>query len=182
MLVIKALNFAAEAHRDQIRKFSELPYIVHPMTVALLVTHFKPQSKNIVSLQCAAILHDTKEDTNVDYPDIYNEFGMMTTSLVFELTSDQDEIDKIGKLEYFKKKFIGYSSYALFLKLLDRLANIIDKPTEKTIEDTKILIKHLKDNRALSDTQVKVIIAIEEEIEKYYLNKFDESYKAFLSE
>ena len=76
MLVIKALNFAAEAHRDQIRKFSELPYIVHPMTVALWVTHFKPQSKNIVSLQCAAILHDTKEDTNVDYPDIYNEVGI----------------------------------------------------------------------------------------------------------
>lgn len=179
MLVVKALNFAAEAHRDQTRKFSELPYIVHPMTVALLVTQFKPNSKNIVALQCAAILHDTVEDTGVIYRDIESEFGMLTASLVFELTTDEEEKMRLGKLEYLKKRFIGYSSYALFLKLLDRLANILDKPTEKTIQDTRELINHLLQNRMVSVTHHKVIEAIEEVIEKFRIAQFDASFEEY---
>jgi hypothetical protein len=79
------------------------------------------------------------------------------------LTSDDEIITAIGKLEYFKTKLTGISSYALVIKLADRLHNMSDSPTEKTKVETKEIIKHLRKNRKLSKTHKAIIL----EIEKY---------------
>jgi hypothetical protein len=56
---------------------------------------------------------------------------------------------------------LGMSSYGLFIKLCDRLSNILDNPTSKTIQDTKIILEFLKKNRKLSKSHKAVILEIE---------------------
>jgi guanosine-3',5'-bis(diphosphate) 3'-pyrophosphohydrolase len=159
-LILKALRFGETKHQGQKRKISGEDYISHPIAVSYLASNFK-RSKNLVSIICAAILHDTVEDTDTSYQEILNEFGMEIASIVFELTSDQKEIDRIGKCEYLKKKLCGISSYALFIKLTDRLSNIMDNPSVKQIAETKEIITHLKKNRKLSKSHKAVIVEIE---------------------
>jgi len=156
-----ALQFAKERHAGQVRRASGDEYISHPIVVSYIATYFK-KSKNIGTLICAAILHDVVEDTKTSYGEILDLFGMKVASIVFELTSDPEEIARVGKFEYLKTKMLGMSSYALFLKLCDRLGNIIDHPSEKQMNDTVLLIKELKQHRKLSRSQKNVIAAIEE--------------------
>lgn len=159
-LVLKAVKFASEKHQGQKRKVSGEDYISHPMIVSYYIPYFK-SSKNINSLICAALLHDTVEDTQTSYQEILDGFGMKVASLVFELTSDKEEIKKLGKSFYLKKKLLGISSYALVIKLCDRLANISDHPSEKQLQETREIIEFLKQNRKLSSTHQKIISQIE---------------------
>ena len=55
-----ALEIAEHAHRRQVRKNSNLPYIVHPKAVADLVP---------ISLRSIALLHDVLEDNPEEYPE-----------------------------------------------------------------------------------------------------------------
>ena len=133
--------------------------MTHPIMVSYILAKYK-QSKNIEDLMCAALLHDTLEDTNTTFGEIANEFTPLVASLVLELTSDKNIIKEIGKLEYFKIKLVGLSSYGLTLKLADRLANLKDMPTEQTKEDSVVLINHIKKNRQLTNPQLNMCNAI----------------------
>lgn len=156
MLVLKALNYAMEKHKGQVRKISQEPYISHPLKVSYLLASFK-QSKKLDELLCVALLHDTLEDTNATFDEIASLFTPLVASLVFELTSDEDQIKKIGKMAYLKKKMVGMSSYALTLKLVDRLANMTDHPSDKAKSDTREILTYLVENRKCNNTQNKII-------------------------
>lgn len=78
----KALKFATKAHGDQVRKYTDEPYINHPRAVARLVKTVE-HNKYMVA---AALLHDTVEDTDVTIEDIKAEFGDMTAIFVAGLT------------------------------------------------------------------------------------------------
>ena len=159
-LIRDALILAEKKHKGQKRKLSGSPYIHHPLMVSYLAAHFK-SSKSLHKLIAASLLHDLLEDTNIDPSSIAKSFGTDVASLVFELTDDKEEIEKVGKLEYQKAKWCGISSYALYLKLCDRLANVSDGPTEKYQQDTLEILKHLKRKRKLSKSQKLVIAEIE---------------------
>lgn len=156
MLVIKAIQFASAKHDGQKRKGSGLPYVTHPIIVAYLLAKFK-QSKRLEELMAAAILHDTLEDTDTNFVELATEFTPFVAGLVLELTSDEKEIKKIGKNEYMKIHLCGMSSYALTLKLVDRLSNIMDEPTTKYLSDTMELMGHIESKRKLSDTQIRLV-------------------------
>lgn len=156
MLVIKAIQFASAKHDGQKRKGTGLPYITHPIIVAYLLAKYK-QSKRLEELMAAAILHDTLEDTDTNFIELATEFTPFVAGLVLELTSDEKEIKKIGKNEYMKIHLCGMSSYALTLKLVDRLSNIMDEPSDKYKKDTLELVMHLEQNRKLSLTQIEII-------------------------
>ena len=152
MKIIKCLHFAATKHLGQNRRETGIPYIIHPVTVMHLLDKYKV-SKNIEDLKCAALLHDTLEDTECSYIEIEREFGPLVASLVMELTSDEERIKEIGKNEYLKSKMINMSKYALTLKLVDRLANVLDTPSKKYLSDTLDLMSFISSNRdSLSDT------------------------------
>jgi (p)ppGpp synthase/HD superfamily hydrolase len=59
-LLTKAFNFAAFKHRNQRRKYGDLPYINHPVEVTDFLSQAGVTDINIL---CAAVLHDTVEDT-----------------------------------------------------------------------------------------------------------------------
>ena len=157
MLILKALEFAKEKHKNQIRKVSKAEYVTHPIAVSYLLASYK-KSKNMEYLLCAALLHDTLEDTDTTIEEIKDIFGEFVSNLVVELTSDPNEIKNIGKNEYLKNKLLKISSYALTIKLVDRLSNILDNPTDKYKSDTIDLVLFLEKNRRLNRTQ-KVILS-----------------------
>jgi len=164
-VILRAIRFAERKHAGQKRKVTGEDYIVHPIFVSYLAARLK-KSKNAEILIAAAILHDTVEDTDTTHEELTKEFGIFVASIVFELTSDEAEIAKVGKLTYLKKHLMGVSSYALFLKLCDRLGNLLDHPSEKQVLETVALLVHLKKHRRLSKSHRAVIAEIEERLAK----------------
>ncbi len=158
MLVVKAINFAAEKHKGQERRESGLPYITHPIIVSHLIAKYKGNSKHLEELQCAALLHDTLEDTECTYKEIEREFGPLVASLVMELTSDDEMIAKLGKNDYLKNKMVNMSNYAFILKLIDRLSNIIDKPRGNYKANTIELMEFIMNNRKEITNRQRTII------------------------
>jgi (p)ppGpp synthase/HD superfamily hydrolase len=151
-----AIEFATAKHSGQTRKVSGEPYISHPIIVSYLLANYKT-SKRLEELICAALLHDTFEDTDTSFDEISNKFTPFVASLVLELTNDEDIIGRIGKLAYFKSKWKGMSSYALTIKLCDTLSNISDAPSEQKVKDTIELLTYLQKVRKLSKTQKRIV-------------------------
>ena len=164
MLIIKAINFAANKHKGQTRRGSGLPYLIHPMVVSELISKYKGTSKFIDNLKCAALLHDVLEDTVCTYSEIEREFNPMVASIVMELTSDEEKIAEVGKNEYLKMKMMEMSKYAFILKLLDRLSNILDSPTKTYIKNTISLMEFLlvarEDLTARQETIIEEILRV----------------------
>jgi (p)ppGpp synthase/HD superfamily hydrolase len=82
MKVILARWFARWAHRKQVRKYTGEPYVRHCEEVARIVSTV-PHDKYML---CAALLHDTVEDTWVKPWLVKLLFGSQVTSLVSDLT------------------------------------------------------------------------------------------------
>jgi (p)ppGpp synthase/HD superfamily hydrolase len=112
---------------------------------------------------CAmCILHDCLEDTDTTRDQLCDLFGCMVADTVFELTNDQEEIERIGKQAYLDKKLLALSNYALAIKLADMLANITDAPTEDLLKRISHHISFLKSNRELTGSQGKIVNHIEQ--------------------
>ena len=73
-----AIEVAAKAHRNQCRKGTDIPYIVHPYAVGLLLLGAGCSEEVVV----AGILHDTVEDTSMTLEDIRENFGERVASIV----------------------------------------------------------------------------------------------------
>lgn len=167
--VTKAIQFAMQKHAGQKRKASGMPYVVHLHGTALLMQAFK-KSKNLTDLVCAAYLHDVLEDTDCTYEELEQEFGALVASLVKEVTNNKKAMKIAGsKADYLISKLKSCSSYALTLKLCDRLDNISSNPTRNTIEETIKIIASLINNRELSETQKHIMWRISTIIEQDYL-------------
>ncbi|MBK3779987.1 HD domain-containing protein [Paraburkholderia aspalathi] len=158
--LLDAIKFAEKGHAGQKRRGSGADYITHPIAVSYLVAAFK-RSKHLVDLLIAAILHDVLEDTELTFEEIARRFGAFVASLVYELKNDDEEIERVGKLEYQSRKVIGISSYALVIKLCDRLHNISDQPTKNMVRDTVELMTRLRAGRKLSKTHKALVAEIE---------------------
>lgn len=121
----KAIIFAVKKHKGQKRKGNGLPYILHPIRVMNNLYQAK-KTQNVNLLMAACALHDTVEDCGVKISEIARRFGHHVAALVQELTLEKSNYEKIGKHEYLLQEMIGMSSYALCIKLSDRLDNIRD--------------------------------------------------------
>jgi guanosine-3',5'-bis(diphosphate) 3'-pyrophosphohydrolase len=164
----KAIAFAMEAHKSQVRAVSGLPYIVHPIEVYSICKKYK-ESHMIDDICAAAILHDTLEDTSTLYVDLVLEFGDLVASLVAELTTNIAECALMGKLDYINKKLENMSSWALVIKLADMLANVTDNPLPKTIQRIWLHTEYLLScGRTLSDTHRVLIDRIQYSIVTLY--------------
>ncbi|MDZ7849218.1 MAG: HD domain-containing protein [Owenweeksia sp.] len=98
----KIYHYANAAHGNQMRKYSNERYMVHPQRVMKLVADYRPHT----SLLAAALLHDVLEDTHVTAPELLEYLnGVMqptnardTLKLVLELT-DVYEKESYPQLE-----------------------------------------------------------------------------------
>ena len=78
-LVDSALIFAATAHREQVRKGTGVPYIVHPVGVMLLLIQAGEQDPELLA---AALLHDTLEDAGATVEGLRDQFGARVAEIV----------------------------------------------------------------------------------------------------
>ncbi|MFB0973683.1 MAG: HD domain-containing protein, partial [Bacteroidales bacterium] len=127
--VIRAFNFAREAHKGVRRKSGE-PYIIHPIAVALIVV--KEIGLGYKSI-CAALMHDVVEDTDYTVDDIRRLFGDKIAELVDGLTkiksalhNDANMDEKSLQAENFKRILLTMNDDVriVLIKLADRLHNV----------------------------------------------------------
>lgn len=136
--VFLAFQFAIEKHGTQMRRTPNagsavpMPYIIHPARVATSVLRYFNENRSerfqLTENQLAivALLHDVLEDTECTPEEIEAAFGPKVLAVVRELTSDENEIARMGKGAYLAQKIGRLSVDAVFVKLLDRLDNIGD--------------------------------------------------------
>ena len=99
-MIDEAIRFAAEAHKDMVRKGNGQPYIFHPLEVLSLVSLMTLDDEVL----CAAILHDTVEDTDTTIRDIREQFGERVAAMV--AYESEDKRGQVNKKEpwYERKK------------------------------------------------------------------------------
>ncbi len=93
----EAIRFAVEAHAGQLRKGSEMPYVVHAMEVLSILAAISGD----IDLLMAGVLHDCIEDglvpdgeggkRPVTREDIEEHFGARTAELVAAHSEDKDK-------------------------------------------------------------------------------------------
>ncbi len=121
---VKALNFAAQKHRDQRRKGSDqVPYINHPIAVAhILLVEAGVTDETVLA---AALLHDTVEDTETTFAEIEQHFGQCVREIVAEVTDDKTLPKAVRKQRQIDHA-AGLSDRAKLVKLADKTANVRD--------------------------------------------------------
>ena len=123
-LLEQAFHLAAHAHKGQFRKSGE-PYLIHPLSVAIILAewHLDPQAL------CAALLHDTIEDTGTTTQEIMEQFGHSVSELV-EGVSKLDRLEfqteQQAQAENFRKMLLAMARdvRVILIKLADRLHNM----------------------------------------------------------
>ncbi len=123
-LIEKSYKIASTYHAGAVRKSGE-PYIQHPLNVAMILTDIYADYETI----CAALLHDTVEDTSLTLEEVEKEFNKNIATLV-------DGVTKINRINfstendatiaYHRKILVGLSEdvRVIILKLADRLHNM----------------------------------------------------------
>jgi GTP diphosphokinase / guanosine-3',5'-bis(diphosphate) 3'-diphosphatase len=121
---IRALVFAAAKHRDQRRKDpTAAPYINHPIAVANVLANEAGITDPVVL--CAALLHDTVEDTKTTAAELEEHFGQKVTSVVLEITDDKSLEKKIRKqLQIDNAPHL--STEGKLVNLADKICNLRD--------------------------------------------------------
>ena len=119
-----AFVYACEHHADQRRKSGE-EFIIHPVGVAKICAGMRLDTETL----CAALLHDTVEDTSASLEDVRATFGEEVAQLVDGVTkltgltfSSRDE----AQAENYRKMMVAMASdiRVILIKLADRLHNM----------------------------------------------------------
>ena len=123
-LVDKAVDYANKKHAAQKRKDGS-PYIIHPLSVAQIVTEMGLDMDAILG----ALLHDTIEDTDTSHEDIEKLFGPTVAELVegvTKLTRADFSSREQAQMENLRKMFMAMSKdiRVVLIKIADRLHNI----------------------------------------------------------
>lgn len=122
--VIAAATFAAQKHSNQRRKdASSSPYINHPLALANVLANEAGVTDSVTL--CAALLHDTVEDTDTTREELATLFGQEVADVVMEVTDDK----ALPKAER-KRQQVTHTSHmserAKLVKLADKISNLRD--------------------------------------------------------
>jgi GTP pyrophosphokinase len=121
-LIERAYEVAAHWHAHQKRKSGD-PYITHPLAVATILAELGMNTETI----CAALLHDTVEDTAYKLSELRKEFGEDVAALVDGVTKlDKVKYGEAAEAETVRKMVVAMSRdiRVLVIKLADRLHNM----------------------------------------------------------
>lgn len=123
-LILNAADFAANKHRNQRRKDKDAsPYINHPLSLAKVLA--VEAGINDAEIICAALLHDTIEDTDTTPEELEALFGKVITSIVLEVTDDKS-LDKPERKRAQIEHAAHISKEAKCVKLADKICNLRD--------------------------------------------------------
>lgn len=185
-LLNEAITFATRCHKGQVRKSTNTPYILHPLETMQILHSMKAHTNLLI----AGVLHDTLEDTDTTFDDLYSKFGEEVAFLVGECTEDKEK-----SWQERKQHTIDYVATASLdvkmLVLADKLANIraivsdykeigdelwsrFNAPKEKqawyygTLQDS---LWELGQNSDCSDAYWEYVALCKDVFVKYYIDK-----------
>ncbi len=123
-LLARAFSFADMAHKGQCRKSGE-PFIVHPVEVALILADLRMDVETL----CAALIHDTVEDSDVTLAEVEETFNERIAHLVDGVTKiSRIEVESLSdeQAQTIRKMFVAMSKdiRVIVIKLADRLHNM----------------------------------------------------------
>src|SRR5262249_23679705 len=126
--VERVLRAAWRAHDGQTRKDGR-PYVVHPLSVAEVV--LVEWDRHEPDLVCAALLHDTVEDTPLTLDDVEKLAGANVRELVFLLTKEDERkyASKAARDEVYFARLREGPEGASVVKCADRVDNLRDMAT-----------------------------------------------------
>ncbi|MFW5794872.1 MAG: HD domain-containing protein [Bacillota bacterium] len=136
-IMIKALEYSAVNHRGNVRKGSNIPYIVHPVEVAMILRE-NSLTEEVIA---AGLLHDVLEDTYISNEEIQKEFGKDILRLVVGASERLDNRDERSWKER-KKHTIDFLKNDANFKIraiacADKLSNIRSMIRDLEHEDTE---------------------------------------------
>jgi GTP pyrophosphokinase len=137
---VRAFVFACEHHADQRRKSGE-DFITHPVGVAKICAGMRLDTETL----CAALLHDTVEDTSASLAEVLSAFGEEVAGLVdgvTKLTGITFQSRDEAQAENYRKMMIAMATdiRVILIKLADRLHNMRTleaMPKQKQIDKAK---------------------------------------------
>ncbi len=120
----RAFEFACDRHADQMRRSGD-EFITHPVGVAQICAGMRLDTETL----CAALLHDTVEDTSASLEEIRAEFGEEVAQLVdgvTKLTGMTFESRDERQAENYRKMMVAMATdvRVILIKLADRLHNM----------------------------------------------------------
>ncbi|HET8716144.1 MAG TPA: bifunctional (p)ppGpp synthetase/guanosine-3',5'-bis(diphosphate) 3'-pyrophosphohydrolase, partial [Nocardioidaceae bacterium] len=121
-LIQRAYQTAERMHGTQTRKSGD-PYITHPLAVATILAEIGMTEPTL----CAALLHDTVEDTSYTLEELTHDFGAEVAALVDGVTKlDKVKYGDSAQAETIRKMIVAMSRdiRVLVIKLADRLHNM----------------------------------------------------------
>ena len=125
MKLDRAIQFAMKAHEGMTRKGKSRPYILHPLEVMTIVSALTDDE----DVLCAAVLHDTVEDTDTSLEIIEQQFGQRVRELVgSESENKREDLPASETWRTRKQETINHLKYAdsdvQMICLGDKLSNL----------------------------------------------------------
>ncbi|MBR4544271.1 MAG: helix-turn-helix domain-containing protein [Lachnospiraceae bacterium] len=170
---LKALDYAVEAHENQTRKNSDIPYIYHPLTITCHALAMKIMEDDILA---ACLLHDVVEDCGRDYCDlpVDNDVKKLVRLLTHEKFSDAARERELTA--YYDR--MAENPKAALIKCMDRCNNLttmswgLSRENKlRMINETKKyypkLLKAVKDTPAYNDAAWLLQYQIESMLDIY---------------
>lgn len=123
LLLKRALDFAAEQHKDQLRKYpnASVPYVSHVAgVVAVLARHGFDEE-----IQAAGALHDVMEDCNVPFDELERRFGERVASLVRDCSEEDKSLSWEERKAAYVAKFPKKPLDAQAVTVADKIDNFL---------------------------------------------------------
>jgi len=178
-----AIDFAAKAHAGAKRRYSGEPYLNHCLRVMGRTLQYLE-----VQYACAAVMHDTIEDTDVTYDDIAEIFGEYVADIVAGLTNptkglpDPRAVRKQKDRDHLRDQPVGIK----IIKMIDRIDNLSDVSRAVALDpgfvDTYIpesweLWKVIKDANQNLAKELEECISYLERTNKHYKEMIEQLQK-----
>ena len=151
-LAFKAMVFAREIHKDQVRKYSGNPYADHLAEVAgiAMSVGWRISSVHPDTFMAVAWLHDCVEDCSVEYATISRNFGAAVAIGVMAL-SDMETGNRAARKKLSRERLAHAPDWVQTIKCADLISNT----SSIVAHDPDFAIVYLKEKQLLLDVLTK---------------------------
>ena len=149
----QVLEFAYEKHKDQKRKYTNEPYINHPINVAKIIEEafshttelymYSDKLPTRINTIIGAWLHDVIEDTDTTFNEIEEKFGIRIRNIVYYVTNISKPEDGNRKIR--KEIDMNHNLNGSIESILIKLADIIDNCKDLMKKDPSFGKKYIEE-------------------------------------
>lgn len=140
-LAFRAMEFAREVHKDQVRKYTGNPYADHLAEVAGIVASVWGYDQGVIA---TAWLHDCVEDQGVSERSLIEQFGERVAEGVMWL-SDLETGNRAERKRLSRERLAKAPDWVQTIKCADLISNT----SSIVMHDPKFAVTYLEEKRLL---------------------------------